>query len=234
MYSKHEYVEMFSKASNDELLGRIASRQLTEEATEAIVHVLEARGLSGESLACKLDEEHRNVYRRRGVTNDCDFCGKSAALSGIRDEGQRFCSSECLEMARSLEAATSLTEQEIRDRAFAIKTGPCPRCKERAPRVELHTRYWVWSAVVVTRWGQDSKILCRKCAKRSSLWSAAECLVFGWWGFPHGLCRTPLQVFRNFAPEPNYEGGMEPSAGLLHATRLIMGKELWRQQTRKS
>lgn len=229
MYSKDDFVGMFSKAGNDELLDRLANRELSTEATEAVVHVLAKRGMSADLLEQKLNEERRNAYRRSGVTNNCDFCGRSTALSGIRDEGQRFCGSDCLELARSLEAATALSEREIRDRAFSIKTGPCPRCKRRRSRVELHKYYWVWSAVVVTRWGQVSKILCRECAIRSSAWSAAECLLLGWWGFPHGLYRTPIQTFKNLASETNYAGGLEPSAELLHATRLILGKELWRK-----
>jgi hypothetical protein len=231
MYSREEFVRMFATTSSDELLDRLANRQLTDEAVDAIHQVLSERGMSDEQLVRKVDEERRNRYRRSGVTNDCDCCGKSAAISAIRDEGQKFCSVDCLELARSLEAATQLTEQEIRDRALAIKTGPCPRCKGRRSAVELHKRYWIWSAILVTRWGQDSRILCGQCAARSSLWAVAECLVLGWWGFPHGVLRTPVQAFRNIREAMGGSVGPEPSLALLYATKLLMGKDLW-QSTR--
>ena len=67
------------------------------------------------------------------------------------------------------------------------------------PRALLDIRisYWVWSAVVVTRWGYESKFCCRRCATKRQLMSVGSCLLLGWWGFPWGMLITPLQLYRN-------------------------------------
>jgi hypothetical protein len=97
--------------------------------------------------------------------------------------------------------------------------GACPKCKGPGP-VDVHTSYWVWSALALTRWGTQQQITCRGCAMKRQVGNLALSGILGWWGFPHGLLLTPVQLWRNaralvVPPDPS-----QPSPRLVQMARL--------------
>ena len=78
----------------------------------------------------------------------------------------------------------------------AAQQGNCPECHGRGP-LDIYFAYWVWSVLIVTRWGKTPRFSCRPCATKRQLASLGSCLLFGWWGIPWGLLLTPLQLYRN-------------------------------------
>jgi hypothetical protein len=87
-------------------------------------------------------------------------------------------------------------EDYIREQVREIHQGNCPRCGASGP-VDLHTSYWVWSALFFTRWGSSPLICCRKCGRTEQIKASLFSLFLGWWGFPWGILMTPFQIIRN-------------------------------------
>jgi hypothetical protein len=92
--------------------------------------------------------------------------------------------------------ANQETEDYIREQIRAIHQGRCPRCSGHGP-VDVHTSHWVWSLVFFTYWGSNSHICCRKCGRDEQIKACLFSFVLGWWGFPWGLLRTPIQIIQN-------------------------------------
>jgi len=230
MYSRQYFVELFSELDTDELLDRLATADLTDEANDAIHSVLRERGISNKELGSHILKAKKSQFRSTSPTKECDFCGKSTLFSVIRNEGQKFCSKNCLRNARLMEAAVDISEQEILNRAVEIKNGPCPSCRGRESEIEIRKSYWVWSAVFFTRWGTSPKICCKKCGVQSNLISIGSCLFFGWWGIPWGLFITPAQIISNVAAMFRRIDHTKPSLELLQTAKLQLAETLLGQQ----
>ena len=125
----------------------------------------------------------------------CAYCGETIVFGGVKAGDLRFCNGKCLDKARVLAASAPVPDEAVADLAHRIHSGPCPRCQGPGP-VDVHMAYWVWSALAFTRWGNRQQVSCRSCAARSQAGRLALSAVFGWWGFPHGLIMTPVQVGR--------------------------------------
>lgn len=99
------------------------------------------------------------------------------------------------------------TETYLKAQVQAIHQGRCPRCGGCGP-VDVHMSYWIWSAILLTHWGTSQNICCRKCARNKQIIATLLCSILGWWGFPWGFLRTPIQIFLNLVaifkgPDPS-------------------------------
>jgi hypothetical protein len=230
MYTREYFVERFREVDTDELLDRFAATELTEEAKDAIHTILRERGISDKQIAPLVKDAKKARYRRTSATNECDFCGRSARFSRVKDEGQKFCSKTCLLNARLMEASVDIPEQAIAKRAMEIRDGACPSCQRLESHVEVRKSYWVWSALVLTRWGTSAKVCCTRCGIQSNLGSILYCLSLGWWGIPWGIFITPVQIIANVGAMFRRIDPTQPSEELIQATRLQLAEVLLRQQ----
>lgn len=224
IHSHEDFVARFRRMETQELLERLATGELTDVATGALRDVVCERGMSASDFDERLRQAKKGVYRKAG-RKGCDYCRQSTLLSSVKDAGQTFCSSECLQMARLMEAAVDLDPNDIPARALAIRNGPCPRCGRRGSPVEVRRAYWIWSAVVFTRWGTSAKLCCKGCGNDENLRSMGSSFVLGWWGFPWGILRTPVQVIANVVAIFRRDPEM-PSDELMEAARLELAAEL--------
>lgn len=222
MYQKADFLRRFETLDNEALLDKLANSPLTDAARSAILELLADRGLSAADIDAGIGFQRQAVYRRTGATNDCDFCGNSALLSGLSDGGQRFCSVLCLEQARCLEASANISDEDILVRARSIRIGPCPKCVRRAGVVEVRRHYWVWSALLISRWGHDTTVQCADCGRKDNLFGMLSSLTLGPWGI--GIVLMPVQIARNLF-EMLRDEPQRPSAGLLRLARLRLGRE---------
>jgi len=126
----------------------------------------------------------------------CGYCDTTIIFGGMRDGDARYCNERCRSAGRLLAASLKVPEDVVRQQVWTLHRGPCPKCKGRGP-VDVHVSYWVWSAIAFTRWGSTPVVSCRSCARKSQLANIGFSLLFGWWGFPWGLCLTPVQIVRN-------------------------------------
>jgi hypothetical protein len=154
----------------------------------------------------------------------CATCGTTILFGGTRVEELRFCGKKCAEAGAWLVLAKSVPDDVVKSTATEINRGLCPVCHGSGP-VDVHTSYRVWSAAVVTSWSSRQRISCRPCGTKRKVNDTLFSLLLGWWGIPHGLLMTPVQVVRNVAGL--FSGGevvMRPSAQLENVVRLELAK----------
>jgi hypothetical protein len=146
--------------------------------------------------------------------NRCAVCGELILFGGVKQGNLQFCNTICQSKGQLVAASARVPESEAQALARQIHQGHCPRCKGPGP-VDVHTSYWVWSALALTRWGSQPQLKCRRCGIKSQLGNLAFTGLLGWWGFPWGLLWTPVQIGRNIGaifspPDPS-----QPSAKLV-------------------
>jgi hypothetical protein len=149
----------------------------------------------------------------------CAACGETILFGGVTQGDLRYCNAICQNKGRVIAAAAQVPEGDAKSLAHQIHQGPCPRCKGPGP-VDVHTSYWAWSALLMTRWGNQPQLKCRRCGVKSQLGNVAFTGLLGWWGFPGGLIWTPVQIGRNLRgmvapPDPS-----QPSAKLMQIAYL--------------
>jgi hypothetical protein len=158
----------------------------------------------------------------------CAACGETILFGGAKQGELRFCNSICLNKGQALAAAqasaAAVPEHVAQALARELHQSNCPKCKGPGP-VDVHTSYWVWSALAMTRWGTQQQLKCRSCAVKSQVGNLFFSGVLGWWGLPWGLLLTPVQVGRNFIaiftpPDPS-----QPSPKLLQVARVQIASQ---------
>jgi hypothetical protein len=147
----------------------------------------------------------------------CGYCDSTILFGGVRGAGARYCNERCRDAGGVLAASLKVPDDVVRQQAWAVHRGPCPKCRGRGP-VDVHVSYWVWSAVILTRWGSTPVVCCRSCARKSQLANIGFSLLFGWWGFPWGLCLTPVQILRNVV---GLVGGPDDGQPSPHLAKLV-------------
>ncbi|OOG61563.1 hypothetical protein B0E46_16510 [Rhodanobacter sp. B04] len=164
MYSRQDFIARFRDVETATLLDRLATRELADEAKDAIHQVLHERGVPAEPL------------------------------NRLRPD---------------------IPEHEVAQYAQAIKRGPCPRCHGRESGIEVRESYWVWSALVLTKWQTKRVACCRKCGVRENWNALGFCIGLGWWGIPAGILITPYQIVRNLLAIASRSERAAPSKALL-------------------
>jgi hypothetical protein len=154
----------------------------------------------------------------------CAACGETILFGGIKQGDLRFCNAACQYKGQGLAAAAVVPEHAAQARAREIHQSNCPRCQGPGP-VDVHSSYWVWSALALTRWGTQQQLNCRRCAIKSQVGNLLFSGVLGWWGFPWGLLFTPVQVGRNFVAIFLPPDRSQPSAKLVHVARIQLANK---------
>jgi len=231
MYPKEYFLERFKEEETDELLRRYATADLADEAKEAILALLQARGVESSSLPPLVIQARKAAYRQTKGTRECDFCGNSARFSAILDEGQRFCSKACLRNARLLEISEDIPTETIFQHACRIKESPCPVCQRSSSKTEVRFYYRVWSIIALTSWVKKKHICCLSCGRKTNFGSLVFCTLFGWWGVPWGIIITPAQIISNIAEMFRPRSEPAPSEYLIQAARLELAAQRYKQNS---
>jgi hypothetical protein len=99
------------------------------------------------------------------------------------------------------------TVQEITNYATYLRSLPCPTCGNKLNNLNGTTTHYVKSFIFFTNYSAEVSIACPDCLDKKitqAIWSS---LLLGWWGFPWGLIRTPMSVYRNFKSRSHHRGG---------------------------
>lgn len=126
----------------------------------------------------------------------CAACNKTILFGGVREEGYRFCNKRCLAEGQIALAAARVPAFERMKLVQSVYRGPCPRCKVAGP-IDLYQSHFVQSFILMTRWGSNNLICCRRCALKRQASDFLQSLLLGWWGIPFGVLMTPVQLLRN-------------------------------------
>ena len=109
-------------------------------------------------------------------------------------------------------------------RAKYIKNSVCPVCLATGQLPDIHTSYWIWAAVFITSWGENSKICCSRCAKKANLYSIGFSLALGWLSIK-GLVMTPVQIATNIAAIMRRTRSVFPSESLVQTAKMQLADE---------
>jgi hypothetical protein len=160
------------------------------------------------------------VLNRRGnKMAKCGYCGTTIIFGGVKENGLRFCNSECHQKGHVLILAGRIPKDLVEDQAGKIHRGLCPRCQGNGP-VDVHTSYRVYSVLVYTSRRSIQNVCCRSCGIKSQIRETLFSLVVGWWGFPWGLIMTPVQISRNIAGMLRGPDDVKPSDKLEDVVRI--------------
>ena len=117
-------------------------------------------------------------------------------IGGVTSNGRKFCSEACVQEGVIFQVIDQLPAQYIDEQTRRIHHGLCPECKGPGP-VECFQTHNVYAFVFMTRWTSTPHVCCKACATQKALGAIALTLVTGWWGIPHGIVMTPIQIARN-------------------------------------
>jgi ADP-ribose pyrophosphatase YjhB (NUDIX family) len=223
-YDKAFFLERFGSLDTDELLEHAIRRELTEEAKLAIREILLQRGVDGPALELRFNQVAKSFYRRSGVTNQCDLCGKTS-LAPLHDGNQKFCSRECLRNARLLEYSVGLPPDLIVQHAWAMRVRACPACGRNGSIVEMRPTYLIASLIWFCWRETKYEMCCARCSKHKSLQAVAYCFLLGWWSL-WGLFATPVRIARNLHAAFRWRIPENPSPQLMFRARLELAESL--------
>ena len=163
----------------------------------------------------------------------CANCGSTIVFGGKRAGDARVCSQDCLNAGLARGVVAQVPDDVVRKAAQEIFQGQCPQCNGPGP-VDVHTVHTIWSALIMTRWGSNARLSCRRCGVRAQAGGLVSSLVLGWWGVPWGLIMTPVQAFRNIKNmmiTPTY---MQPSHQLENHVRFIIASSALEQKVEQT
>jgi hypothetical protein len=126
----------------------------------------------------------------------CQTCGATILFGGVTRDGMKFCKEACAASSVVLNSTKNFTGKMITDRARAIFESECPVCRRPGP-LEIYRSHRVISLLVVSFWQTTPRLSCRSCGKNAQLIDLTITSLFGWWGIPHGIIMTPIQIVRN-------------------------------------
>jgi len=224
VYDKPYFIERFKNAESEDLAGRLWRGELSDEAAEAIREILRGRGVDEHRFEFLIANVRRDVVRSSGVTNHCDFCRKST-LAPLHNEGQKFCSSDCLRQARLLERAILLAPDLVAEHAESMRRRPCPRCKSRLSMLEMRPAFHIVSAFFICSRHADHEFLCRRCGIRRNVFASIVDFFLGWWSLP-GLFVTPIFIYRNIREAYRDRFDAKPSRQLVYRAMLELAESL--------
>lgn len=155
----------------------------------------------------------------------CAYCESSILLGGKRDGELRFCSDQCLEKGALLALSSQIPIAAVSKLVHDVHSGNCSKCNRKGP-IDVHTSYWVWSALLVTVWSSRLQICCRFCGAKWKVVDALGSLLLGWWG-AWGLFVTPIQFGRNILGLFDMRDPYVPSSQLETVLRLGLADKLF-------
>jgi hypothetical protein len=151
--------------------------------------------------------------------------GEGVCFFGTVREGEhRYCSEECRGQNAFKARCDQIPAGTVREHLREAQQGSCPDCRGRGP-LDIHVVYWVWSAIIFTRWGKTPRFSCRPCATKRQLVSLGSCFILGWWGVPWGLFLTPLQLYRNLRALLLRRDSPDASPELERVVRIRLARE---------
>ncbi|MFZ6780496.1 hypothetical protein ACO0LD_27000 [Undibacterium sp. Ji83W] len=219
MYPKQFFIEQFSEVASEELLVKLSSEDLVDNAKEAIRDILAARGMSVTDINRVSKEMHKAQYRMARGTNECDYCGNLAKSNPVLNEGQRFCSKKCWHQARIAEVAVDLTEATILQAARKIRSGVCPVCASMATPVEVRYSYIATSIIIMSNQETKTRLCCVPCGRKENRGGFLVSFFIGWWGIPWGPIFTIAALFGNLKAMFEMMSDEEPSDELIKLTK---------------
>lgn len=78
-----------------------------------------------------------------------------------------------------------------------LRDQPCPVCNATSEKLNATMTGTVISFVIMSSYRKELKIACPTCLDKQNNNAMIKSALFGWWGFPWGLIRTPQALLLN-------------------------------------
>ena len=88
--------------------------------------------------------------------------------------------------------------EEIEVYSKLLQDLPCPICKETREKLNGTISHTVISFIVFTSSRAEPIIACPNCLDKKNKRSMISTFLLGWWGFPFGILKTPIYIYRNY------------------------------------
>jgi hypothetical protein len=133
-----------------------------------------------------------------------------------------------LELERSVAAQASIgamfpSDEEIDREVLRVRAARCPRCAGPGPN-DLREAPFIYSIIASTTHGRERAICCLGCGRSMAARRLIQSLLFGWWGIPNGLFRTPYYLVTGVAACCAGDGA-QPSQKLRDAVHMLRWPE---------
>lgn len=89
------------------------------------------------------------------------------------------------------------TISELETYAEKLRKIACPICNQTHKKLNGTIAYTVKSFVFFSSFGIKPIIACPECLDKENNNSISSTLLLGWWGFPWGILKTPIYIYKN-------------------------------------
>jgi hypothetical protein len=87
--------------------------------------------------------------------------------------------------------------QTLSEYAELLRALPCPVCKSTDEKLNATITGSVISFIIMTNYEKELKVACPNCLDKANNKAMIKSALFGWWGFPWGIIRTPQALLLN-------------------------------------
>lgn len=88
-------------------------------------------------------------------------------------------------------------DQTLLEYAELLRGLPCPVCKSTEEKLNATMTGSVVSFIIMTNYEKELKVACPNCLDKANNKAMIKSALFGWWGFPWGIIRTPQALLLN-------------------------------------
>jgi hypothetical protein len=89
------------------------------------------------------------------------------------------------------------TFEEVEELSLKIRELACPICGSKTSKLNGTIMHTVKSFIYFSSFRKDPIIGCPDCLDKKNIDSIKSTLIFGWWGLPEGLLKTPFYIYAN-------------------------------------
>jgi hypothetical protein len=90
------------------------------------------------------------------------------------------------------------SESEVESYSNLLRDLPCPICGNAREKLNGTISFTVKSFLVFTSYSAIPTIACPSCLDNKNSDAIFSTLLFGWWGIPWGILKTPVYIYRNY------------------------------------
>jgi hypothetical protein len=89
------------------------------------------------------------------------------------------------------------SRDEVESYSELLRELPCPLCGNTHDKLNGTISYTVKSFIFFTTYEKKPIIACPDCLDKKNNDAVLSTALLGWWGFPWGILRTPVYIYRN-------------------------------------
>jgi hypothetical protein len=113
--------------------------------------------------------------------------------------------------------------EEINELSKKLRDLPCPLCGDKSSKLNGTIMHTVKSFVFFSTFRKEPILGCPDCLDKKNQESIISTALFGWWGFPWGLLKTPFYIYNNIKAKKQNRI-LEPNEALLSFTLENVGQ----------